>query len=256
MQRPPSAIVDLLACASLVTSLAGASFSNAGLRENDPGVVQVRLGGLVLLAPRAGCASPKPSEMPRSVHTVPALFRRARCDCASSSSASSASISSEDSEDEAAPWRGAEGARSPVLCHKPSDDTPSKPTFRRGDSSSEGEASEGEASEGEASEGEAFEDEASCRGAEDARWAVLCPRRWPLRRFGASSSASSEDAPSCQRIADACLPVLCPLRPPRRSCVFARWRGSASSSVPSELDGEASRRGSDGACWPPVRWPA
>ena len=211
MQRPPSAIVDLLACASLVTSLAGASFSNAGLRENDPGVVQVRLGGLVLPSPRAGCASPKPSEMPRSVHTVPALFR-ARCDCASSSSASSASISSEDSEDEVAPWRGAEGARSPVLCHKPSDDTPSKPTFRRGDSSSEGEASEGEASEGEASEGEAsegeaFEDEASCRGAEDARWAVLCLRAL-LRRLGASSSASSEDEPSCRRIAEACLPVL------------------------------------------------
>ena len=198
MQRPPSAIVDLLACASLVSSLEGTSFSNAGLGDNGPGVVQTRLGGLVLLAPRAGCASPKPSEMPRSVHTVPAPFRRARCDCDSS-------------EDEAAPWRGAERACSPVLCHKPSDDTPSKPTFRRGDSSSV--SSEGEASE------EASEDEASCRGAEDARWAVLCPRRWPLRRLGASSSASSDDEPSCRRIADAWLPVLCPFRPPRRSCV-------------------------------------
>ena len=118
----------------------------------DPWAVQARLGGLVLLAPRAGCA-PKPSEMPRSVQTVLAHCPRAWGDCDSSS------ISSEDSEDEAASCRGTEGARWPVLCHKPSDDTPSKPTFRRFDGHSSSVASE---------------DEASCRGTEDAGLAVLC----------------------------------------------------------------------------------
>jgi hypothetical protein len=142
---------------------------------NEPWAVQARLGGLVLLAPRAGCAAPKPSEMPRSVHTVLAHCPRAWGDDCDSSS-----VSSEDSEDQPASCPGTEGARWPVLCHQASDDTPSKPTFRRFG--------------GDSSEPTSSEDEASGRGTEAAGWAVLCRCRPPLRRLVASPSGSSEDS--------------------------------------------------------------